>query len=641
MKTRRLPIAAAITAALALCSAPASSAALGEILSISTLGEPFRAEIGIAAGTLDDAANCLRVVAPGDGAAELPWLKSGRISVSGRGSGTRIVVTSPQPVNEPALKLVIADVCGTHMHKEYTLLLPYPVAAAPAAVVAPRRSEGQAASPGGRATTTRTWTTAPGESLASLAEALYPDDGAARRRFVSATAQANPALFPDAASRSSTLEPGTRVLIPDLRRAAAPRRTPGPAGELRVEQKPPAPKASRGPAPLAASAAPPVVKPSGAGTDRLIVADDMPRTGSAPGVVASGGLSPNTKEVDASWSVRERELAAAVDRSIIAEMELLARIKELEQIQARLQQQTQALIANMPATAAPAVQTAPLTASQPPAGQAPAAPATAQTHKDWYLAAALLLGILLILAGLLRRRSGGVSDIARRQPVVARPHVPKAPAAPASFAATPATLATPAADGTSSTRADAPIAWDAGSRLPDTAKIVMTEAGGESVEEHKSAIELAEIMMSFGRVQGAADTLAEFIQGNPKQAITPWLKLLDVYKAAGLRAEFDGLAYQLNKTFNVRAVSWDTYDSVRAIPLSLENLPHIVSRLQAQWRTRECQAFIQQLLRDNRDGAREGFPFPVIDELLLLEAILDDELGTYRSYVTKLTEAAG
>ena len=123
----------------------------------------------------------------------------------------------------------------------------------------------------------------------------------------------------------------------------------------------------------------------------------------------------------------------------------------------------------------------------------------------------------------------------------------------------------------------------------------------------------------------------------PRQA--PWLKLLDVYKAAGLRAEFDGLAYQLNKTFNVRSVTWDTYDNSRAIPLSLEDLPHIAARLQGHWRTRECQAFIQQLLRDNRGGAREGFPFAIIDELLLLEAVLEDELGSYRSYAASRTES--
>lgn len=150
------------------------------------------------------------------------------------------------------------------------------------------------------------------------------------------------------------------------------------------------------------------------------------------------------------------------------------------------------------------------------------------------------------------------------------------------------------------------------------------------VEEHDSAIELAEIMMSFGRVHGAAETLAEFIRNNPKQAVTPWLKLLEVYRAAGLRAEFDGLARQLNKTFNVKAVTWDNFEDARRMPDSVEKLPHVLARLQQLWGTRECQAYIQTLLRDNRDGTRQGFPLNIIDELLLLAAILEQHLGPYR-----------
>ena len=71
--------------------------------------------------------------------------------------------------------------------------------------------------------------------------------------------------------------------------------------------------------------------------------------------------------------------------------------------------------------------------------------------------------------------------------------------------------------------------------------------------------------MSFGRVQGAAQTLADFIRHNPKQGVAPWIKLLDVYRAAGMRGEFDGLTRQLNATFNVKVVSWDEFDAVRAM----------------------------------------------------------------------------
>ena len=36
---------------------------------------------------------------------------------------------------------------------------------------------------------------------------------------------------------------------------------------------------------------------------------------------------------------------------------------------------------------------------------------------------------------------------------------------------------------------------------------------------------------------------------------------------------------------------------------------------------------LQQLLRDNRNGTRAGFPFSVIDEILTLSAILEEDLG--------------
>jgi len=152
----------------------------------------------------------------------------------------------------------------------------------------------------------------------------------------------------------------------------------------------------------------------------------------------------------------------------------------------------------------------------------------------------------------------------------------------------------------------------------------------EPAEEHESAIELAEIMMGFGRIQGAAETLAEFIASNPKKAVTPWLKLLEVYRAADLRQEFDALARQLNKTFNVKSVTWDTFDEARQSKHTMEQMAHVTKNVQQLWGTQECQAYLEKLLRDNRDGTREGFPLSVIDEILVLATVLDEQLGPYR-----------
>ncbi len=152
----------------------------------------------------------------------------------------------------------------------------------------------------------------------------------------------------------------------------------------------------------------------------------------------------------------------------------------------------------------------------------------------------------------------------------------------------------------------------------------------ETVDEQDSALELAEIMMSFGRTQGAAETLADYIRNNPRQAVKPWLKLLDVYHVAGMRAEFEALTRQLNKTFNVKMISWGDFKAVRSAPDTVEQIGHVTLRLQELWGTMEAQAYIHQILRDNRNGTRQGFPLNIVEELLLLLAILDDQLGPYK-----------
>ena len=152
----------------------------------------------------------------------------------------------------------------------------------------------------------------------------------------------------------------------------------------------------------------------------------------------------------------------------------------------------------------------------------------------------------------------------------------------------------------------------------------------ELMDEHDSAVELADIMMSFGRIQGAAQTLADFIRHNPRQGVAPWLKLLDVYKTAGMQGEFEALTRQLNSTFNVKVVSWDDFDAVRMASETIEQMPHIVARLQATWASRDSQVYLHELLRDNRDGTRQGFPLAVINEILCLLGVLHDLIGPFR-----------
>ena len=640
----------------------AGAVVLGEVTSVSPLGTPFRVELRSLDGRVDDAGECLRVATEEGG--ELPAVRNVRISATGSGASARIIISSAAAVNEPAVQLTLQNVCDSRLQRRYTLLLPFPDQVADA----PQRPAASAASPPSAAATQTTpasgghapapvaagqhWTTAPGESLASLAEALHPQDRAAQRRFIAATARANPERFPNAGSHSRELPPGTDLLIPSPAQQARTRSHP--TEQAAAALSPDTPSRQRQ---IPADEQGNPTAPARSRNDRLVVGE---QEATPPRNYSAEPDSPG-------WVRKEQALAGAVDRTIVAQMELLARIKELEEMQAQLSARAARLgIALPPELQRPSVSPLPEPLSPPPEAPPPAAeepsapavfaepqtppaeedppstqtattppapeaapPATtpSDTNDDtaWQIPALLAAVVILLVLLFLRQRERRLETF----PVTTRAAFSEVP--PSLPPEAPATEPAPTPQPLTHISGVAPLDWD-GSPVSQAERraVAPLEPEDENVEEHDSAIELAEIMMSFGRVHGAAETLAEFIRSNPKQAVTPWLKLLEVYRAAGLRSEFDGLARQLNKTFNVKAVTWDNFDQARRATATLEQMPHIISALQATWGTREAQAYLQTLLRDNRDGTREGFPLNVIDDILTLAAILEMELGPYR-----------
>ena len=144
-------------------------------------------------------------------------------------------------------------------------------------------------------------------------------------------------------------------------------------------------------------------------------------------------------------------------------------------------------------------------------------------------------------------------------------------------------------------------------------------------ETLEHVIELAEVMLAFGRSSQAMETLSKYIRDNPRQAVDPWLRLLDLYYRSDLRAEYETLARQLNKYFNVAIPEWEEFALDRRPPpghLSLESLPHIMTRIMSTWGSRQCLSYLEHLLTDNRDGKRMGFTLPIVREIMLLRDIL-------------------
>lgn len=147
-------------------------------------------------------------------------------------------------------------------------------------------------------------------------------------------------------------------------------------------------------------------------------------------------------------------------------------------------------------------------------------------------------------------------------------------------------------------------------------------ANEEAPPSHEHVLELAEIMMSFGRSEGAAQTLSEFLRDYPKESLIPWLKLLDLYHKGGRRGEYDDLAPKLNRAFNVKVPDWEHFSGPTTSE-SVEQFAHIMARVNATWPNQDCLDYLTELLRDNRAGTRVGFPLGVIDDILLLKSMLE------------------
>lgn len=147
-------------------------------------------------------------------------------------------------------------------------------------------------------------------------------------------------------------------------------------------------------------------------------------------------------------------------------------------------------------------------------------------------------------------------------------------------------------------------------------------ANEEEAPSHEHVLELAEIMMSFGRAEGAAQTLSDFLRDYPKESLVPWLKLLDLYHKGGRRGEYDDLAPKLNRAFNVKVPQWEEFTGPITSE-SVEQFAHIMARVNATWPGQDCLDYLTELLRDNRAGTRIGFPLGVIDDILLLKSMLE------------------
>lgn len=634
----RSRLAGAGVLACAAVLAPASDALatqLGSVNSVSLVGQPLRIEIGAPGATAEYATRCAQLVKPSAAPDGIPAVLDARLTVAGSGPDAQLVISHGAPVREPILRVAVRDVCDSRHQREYTLLLPVATSMTPAASSAsdPARSPASTAAQSsfrasGDASASDEWTTVPGESIATLAQALHPRNARARRALTEKLFDLNPELARNGLSATTPLPPGTRLRVPD------------PAALIAVAPEPESPVRQ------ARKAAPPPDQ-----TSRLVLQSEAEERSEAP----SAAMTEHGTPQGLSEEAREQRLVRAVDDSIRAELELLERIRRLEEIEQALRAQLtvplpQPLKPPAPPVAAKAANAVPERA--PAAAQMPAPEPARTTWEQWmFLLAALVAVVAAILfyetRRVLRTRpSRHTTKASMPEPRQERSHefeadadavtqIPSTrPTIPVSARPRGKTIAAPAPElspataglSANTTIQPPPARPDLDFDAEITTPLIVNE---EIVEEHDSAVELADIMISFGRVQGAAETLSDFIRANPRQSVAPWVKLMEVYRMADMRIEFDALARQLNKTFNVKAVTWDNFDEARKMAGGLEQLPHAIDQLVALWGTTECQAYLDRMLRDNRDGTRQGLALGVIDDILMLWSVLEERLGRF------------
>ncbi|HLO63324.1 MAG TPA: hypothetical protein VK165_10240 [Azonexus sp.] len=563
-----------------LAPSMASAIGFGEIVLQSRIGEALLAEIPILHSS-DEApvAACFSMLALRD--ADLPVMTSAKLRLVRRGQGYALQIVGRKPVSEPVFAIGLRAGCGYDIEREYVLMPEAPMALPQ--VIAATQAPPLARKAGHRVT----WLARDGDTLEDIAAAQGAATDNARQRLLDGLLRANPGVPAD-----QPLAEGTRVRLP-VRQPAARREmaamaaVPLPAGAAPASSH----KARRPPSPAAKAG----------GTDRLLLgaASDEKK----PGPAGNSGLAT---------------LAETDERLLKLETTLHLLAQEVEKLDQALDLASKAIEAQNQLQLGPS-------ASTPPA----AGPAVAATFPgnpprapwpDLAISAAVGAVMSVGMAQFLgrRRRYPGDGEIplsfaGYRQEVAPRP-LPVEPLPVVDEAPLPAAAAVE----------EFPVPRLPEDGIPPTAEPEDIAAGSE--DEH-SVLALAEIMLSFGRLHGATETLAEHIERAMPDSIAPWSMLLDLYRRGGMRPEFEALAQKIHSRFNIEIADWDDLRTPISALKTLEDYPHIVQKASQLWGTRDGVNYLHNLVHDSRAGSRSGFPLEVVEEIALLLDVQKDAYG--------------
>lgn len=177
----------------------------------------------------------------------------------------------------------------------------------------------------------------------------------------------------------------------------------------------------------------------------------------------------------------------------------------------------------------------------------------------------------------------------------------------------------------------AAASWESGQRsgmppqasvpAPQPSLIAPEPLKAVSVEELIDLEQQAEFFIVLGQDDAAIELLEAHLGGHTQEIPWPYLKLMEIYRRLGRRADYERVQERFNSHFNGHAPTWES-DMEQG--RSLVDYPGVVDRLQALWAEPARAMDVLEMSLVHLGPEADAFDLPAYRELLFLYAVARD-----------------
>jgi hypothetical protein len=138
-------------------------------------------------------------------------------------------------------------------------------------------------------------------------------------------------------------------------------------------------------------------------------------------------------------------------------------------------------------------------------------------------------------------------------------------------------------------------------------------------EDHSGILDDADVFIEHGRPALAIQLLQNHLSESPAESPAIWLRLLNLLAKEATETEYDEAVVECNKHFNIKAAKFGS--AVFQNNSSIEDYPHIITRLEGVWGSPYVTGFLNDLIHNKRSQPREGLDQGAFDDLFFLQYI--------------------